>query len=339
MPKASTHRVNQANQARALMRAKRDVSSGCDALTHVKPAQHGPKGFVCEKCSQRVLFITSEARERMHDEVRKEALPVLRKMLAEYPQPADEGNGFKPSKEFEARYHASKFTLYRWWMEKHCYTSRLIVVDFTQEEMDIMAEAKDAKEAKTQDKPERENRKSEKVQITYKGADGKTMEFEWRKGCAIHRIFELLNLKQPLTVDEIAERIHKAFPEKELSSITTNVKNEIAFFRAGRNLHVGRDERGRYSVHIEEMSRSRVLSPEALAEKKEKEKARAARADERAKAKAEKAKLKEKKSKERSEAKEKKAKEKAKAKADAKKPASKEEAEALAKKLGAKSAL
>lgn len=127
------------------------------------------------------------------------------------------------------------------------------------------AKAVAEEESKARQKPPSAQPKYDKVELKT-GTPFGSSTITMRKGCEAHRIYEMLTLplEKALTVDQMAQELKKAHPEKDLGSLTTNVRVEIAAFRGATRggMHVGRNVQGQYNVNIKELNRGRVLTPE-----------------------------------------------------------------------------
>lgn len=151
--------------------------------------------------------------------------------------------------------------------------SKLKVEDVVKTEAQLAAEKQKADEAaKIQHTPVAAKPAAKKVTLEI-GTPKGSVKQEVREGCAIHRIYDMLNAprEQALTVEQMAAKLHEADPSRPLASQTTNVRVEIAAFRSLRGMHVGRDAQGRYSFNITEQLRAKVLTEEQQKAKVEKD--------------------------------------------------------------------
>lgn len=124
------------------------------------------------------------------------------------------------------------------------------------------------------------------------------------KGSVLHNIYRSFDLKNGATKDEMLDRLEQEFcqgmSETERAARRANfvytVNTQIYAMPKDREFTLGRDEQGRYGIHIQGYYKGRVLTPEQKKAKADAEKAKAekaaarqAKADAKAKAAAEKA--------------------------------------------------
>lgn len=130
---------------------------------------------------------------------------------------------------------------------------------------------------------------------------------EFRKGSVLHAIYRAWDLKNGATKAEILDRLAEEFGEGRRASMTYTVNTQTAEMPGKRGFELGRDENGRYGIHIQGRFAGRVQTPEQKKAKEAKLKAKEAKLAEKAakKAEGEKAKLDAKKAKEAAKAKEK----------------------------------
>lgn len=170
----------------------------------------------------------------------------------------------------------------------------------TPEEYAIMPKEKkeesktEQKAAKAQSKRETSDVELNAFESKADGTLGKPMTFTLRKGSVLHEIFNAWALKAGSTKAEIVERLVAAFPDREGDKMASTVSTQINRMPKENGFHLGRDDKGRYGIHIEGRSSARQLSPETVekAEARAAERAEAAakKTAERDAAKAEKAK-------------------------------------------------
>lgn len=126
--------------------------------------------------------------------------------------------------------------------------------------------------------------------------DVETKHGTFRDGTVLLEIYRAFDLANGATPQEILERLAAKFPERNnaqgLKEMMVTIRTQINRMPKERKFKLGRDDKGRYGLHIEGHSNVRILSPEAQA-KLEARQAKAA-----AKEAAEKAKKVEKKAKE-----------------------------------------
>ncbi len=156
---------------------------------------------------------------------------------------------------------------------------RLYIMEVTKAETAKLPKV--AKEKAAEQAPKASERKTKSVT---------TPHGEFREGSVLHAIYRSFDLKGGATKEEILERLLKEFPEKADDNMMSTIQTQIHRMPKEKGFELGRDDKGRYGIHIKERSKVRVLSPEAQAalEARQAEKAKRdeAEAAEKAKAKA-----------------------------------------------------
>lgn len=92
---------------------------------------------------------------------------------------------------------------------------------------------------------------------------GKEVKFELRKDSVLHVIFQSWALKNGSTKEETLERLVAAFPDREGEKMASTIQTQINRMPKEKEFHLGRDDKGRYGIHIEGRSSTRVLSADA----------------------------------------------------------------------------
>lgn len=138
--------------------------------------------------------------------------------------------------------------------KKNVEASRLFV-HITNEELNTMS--KTEKETPAQQRPtSTKEAKTEQIE---------TKHGTFRKGSVLHAIYRSFELKEGATKAEILERLVKEFPDRKAEDMESTINTQINRMPKERGFDLGRDDKGRYGLHIEGRSTKRVLSPEAQA--------------------------------------------------------------------------
>jgi hypothetical protein len=158
---------------------------------------------------------------------------------------------------------------------KSPHADRLFAVPLSSAEEAIMPK-NDKEESKVSKSAPEKEKKTTDVEIT----GGATL----RKGSVLHAIYRSWDLKEGATKEEILDRLVKEFPDRSRESMTYTVNTQTAEMPKNKGFELGRDDDGRYGLHIKGRSTKRIVSPERAAKIAEKAKAKEAKAEERAKA-------------------------------------------------------
>lgn len=117
---------------------------------------------------------------------------------------------------------------------------------------------------------------------------------EWRDGTVTYRVYQMqaLPANKALTLKEMHEKLCAEFATGEAGASTPEqllitLRCQLQRQGPARGFKLGRDAKGRLSMHIEGYDKTRVLSAEQLAEKAKREAAKAEAKAEKEKAKAE----------------------------------------------------
>lgn len=133
--------------------------------------------------------------------------------------------------------------------------NRAPMIDISAEEMDAMSKIEEVKttpEGAAAAKPSKS--KHESIVTTHG---------EFRKGSVLHAIYRAFELKGGATKQEILERLVKEFPARTAEDMASTVNTQINRMPKEREFTLGRSDLGRYGLHIEGVSKVRILSPEA----------------------------------------------------------------------------
>lgn len=136
-------------------------------------------------------------------------------------------------------------------------------------------------------------KKAEKAEQKPAGREPKheyvtTPHGEFRKGSVLHAIYRSWDLKGGATKEEILNRLCEEFGEERRDAMRYTVNTQTGEMPGKRGFELGRDENGRYGLHIKGRFSGRVMSAEQRKAKEEKLKAKEARLAEKAAKKAEK---------------------------------------------------
>lgn len=130
-------------------------------------------------------------------------------------------------------------------------------------------------------------KKAEKAEQKPAGREPKheyvtTPHGEFRKGSVLHAIYRSWDLKGGATKEEILNRLCEEFGEERRDAMRYTINTQTGEMPGKRGFELGRDQNGRYGIHIEGRFSGRVLTAEQRKAKEEKLKAKEARLAEKA---------------------------------------------------------
>lgn len=244
--------------------------------------------LLARRAARRVIL--AEDRLAVSDVADKEFLPKLLTHIKETgitSEQPEEGLRQQPHSGIMRWAYSEKGGIIHRVMKGLGYQKFATIVELTKQEIEAMPKENEEKKPAAKSAAEVAAEKKKKAEATWI----ETPRGRIKRGSLSERIWELLNHKSGHTHAEIlADVTEKGLVPNDPETTGRTINMQIAKWR--KVCHVGRDAAGRYSVHIEERERSRVLTPEQKAEKaakaKEAEAAKKAKADEKKKKEAEK---------------------------------------------------
>lgn len=268
---ATTPEASYARHSRRLKKERVKTDAGTVVVDRTLPSDIHELAFISR------TGITFAQAEGIREEVSKRMLRWIEHTFGPEVKTVTLEAGDETLIEADAlkTYEAEKSKLYLQLLGEANYRGRplwFIRAGMTADEESKMPKVKKAK-SKVQQKPT-----TAAVRHT---KDVETKHGTFRDGTVLLEIYRAFDLANGATPQEILERLAAKFPERNnpqgLKEMMVTVRTQINRMPKERKFELGRDDKGRYGIHIKGHSSVRVLSPEAQLKLEARQAAKAAK--------------------------------------------------------------